>query len=78
MCEDSPRESRAEDQTHLKAELRRMDPEIKAIVSSGYSNDAVIAEHHAHGFKAAVVKPFDLAELSRGLKEVIGAGREGR
>ncbi len=52
--------------------LRRLDPDVKAIVSSGYSNDAVIADHQQYGFRAAVVKPFDLGELSRHLEELIG------
>ena len=30
--------------------LREIDPGVRAIVSSGYSNDAVIADFRAHGF----------------------------
>ncbi|MFH0975248.1 MAG: ATP-binding protein [Spirochaetota bacterium] len=46
--------------------LTGFDPSVKAIVSSGYSNDPVMAEYKAHGFSGVIVKPYgvrDLAEL---------------
>ena len=42
-----------------------MHPEAKVIVSSGYSNDPVMANFREHGFCGAIVKPFQVAELSR-------------
>ena len=35
-----------------------IDPAIKAIVSSGYSNDPVMANHREHGFSAVLSKPY--------------------
>ena len=43
--------------------LKKIDPEIKAIVSSGYSNDPVMANFRAYGFEGAVSKPYKVAEI---------------
>jgi len=43
--------------------LRGIDPEIKAIVCSGYSTDPVMAEYEAYGFQAVIAKPYQLADL---------------
>ena len=51
--------------------LRDYDPEVKAIVSSGYSNDEVMAEYEAHGFVGMLNKPFKIAALSQVLKKVL-------
>jgi CheY-like chemotaxis protein len=53
--------------------LREIDPDVRAIVSSGYSNDAVLSEHRAHGFRAMVAKPYRMEDLARALSEAIGA-----
>ena len=52
-------------------ELRKLDPEVKAIVVSGYSNDPVLANYEAYGFKGRVAKPFSLLELSLALNGVL-------
>jgi DNA-binding NarL/FixJ family response regulator len=52
-------------------ELLAIDPAVKAIVSSGYSNDPVMADHLAYGFKGIVAKPFVVQELSGTLHAVI-------
>jgi len=46
------------------AVIQQIDPEVKAIVSSGYSNDPVMANHEAYGFKACVVKPYRPNQLA--------------
>jgi nitrogen-specific signal transduction histidine kinase/CheY-like chemotaxis protein len=51
--------------------LRKIDPDVKAIVSSGYSNDPIIANYKNYGFKGFVTKPFKLEELTKILKQVI-------
>ncbi len=43
--------------------LRQFDPAVKAIVSSGYSDDSVIANYAEHGFRAFLRKPYHLDEL---------------
>ncbi|MCX8107749.1 MAG: ATP-binding protein, partial [Verrucomicrobiae bacterium] len=53
--------------------LRDIDPRVKAIVSSGYSEDAIMANYREHGFVASIEKPYRLQELSRVLQHVIEA-----
>lgn len=48
-----------------------LDPTAAVIVSSGYSNDPVIAEYRHYGFRGAVCKPYRLQELSAILHEVL-------
>jgi PAS domain S-box-containing protein len=51
--------------------LREMDPQVKAIVSSGYSNDQVLADFQRYGFQGVLAKPYHLEELSTVLQQVI-------
>ena len=44
-------------------ELRALDPSIKAVVSSGYSDDAAMANYTEFGFQAAVAKPWTVREF---------------
>ncbi|MEW6116569.1 MAG: PAS domain S-box protein [Nitrospirota bacterium] len=46
------------------ARLREIDPAVKAIVSSGYSNDPVMAHYKEYGFAGMVIKPYRIQELS--------------
>jgi PAS domain S-box-containing protein len=57
------------------ARLLAIDPEVKAIVSSGYSTDPVMANYREHGFSGVAVKPYRLAELVRTLNNLLGTGR---
>lgn len=47
-----------------------IDPNVKAIVSSGYSNDSVMANYRDYGFKGALSKPYKLNDLSEVLRSV--------
>jgi PAS domain S-box-containing protein len=53
--------------------LREIDPQVKAIASSGYSHDPVMAGFREYGFSAAIAKPFNVAALSRTVHEVMTA-----
>ena len=53
--------------------LRDLDPHVKAIASSGYSNDPVMAGFREYGFSAAIAKPFNVAGLSKTVHEVMAA-----
>lgn len=53
--------------------LLEIDPNVRAIVSSGYSNDPVMAEYRAHGFKGVVAKPYRIKELREAVHRVIKA-----
>jgi PAS domain S-box-containing protein len=50
--------------------LRQFDPQVKAIVASGYSNDPVLSRYATFGFHGVVAKPFRLAELSQALHQI--------
>jgi CheY-like chemotaxis protein len=52
-------------------ELREMDPEVKAIVSSGYSNDPIMANFEEYGFVGVVLKPYKIEELGKVLQKII-------
>jgi DNA-binding NarL/FixJ family response regulator len=45
-------------------ELLKIDPDVKAIASSGYSIDPIIAEYEQFGFAGAIPKPYLIEELS--------------
>lgn len=53
--------------------LRQLNPNVKAIVSSGYSTDPVMADHAAHGFRGVIAKPYELRDLSDTVCRVISA-----
>jgi PAS domain S-box-containing protein len=50
--------------------LMKIDPHVTAIVSSGYSNDTVMANFREYGFRAVLVKPYLPQQLSEVLSEV--------
>lgn len=52
-------------------ELLKIDPNVRAVVSTGYSKDPVLQDYEAHGFKGAVCKPYDVHELTGMLWQVI-------
>jgi PAS domain S-box-containing protein len=54
--------------------LVEMDKNVKAIVSSGYSNDPVMAEYWKYGFTGALNKPYKLHEINEVLTLVIAGG----
>ncbi|RLB90540.1 MAG: hypothetical protein DRH50_12220 [Deltaproteobacteria bacterium] len=51
--------------------LLELDPDVKAIVSSGYSNDPVMADFRKYGFRAVVAKPYEIKELGEVIHKTI-------
>jgi PAS domain S-box-containing protein len=51
--------------------LRRYDPGVKAIVSSGYSSDLAMSDFLQHGFRGMVAKPYDITELASVIRNVL-------
>ena len=51
--------------------LIRIHPDIKAIVSSGYSNDPVMANFRKYGFRGMLSKPYNIDDMGRILSKVI-------
>ena len=53
------------------SQLRGVDPAVKAVVMSGYSNDPVLASYRDYGFLGVLGKPFKAGDLARVLSEVL-------
>ena len=51
--------------------LREIDPDVKAIVSSGYSNDTIMANYGEYGFCAVIAKPYKIDKLNKIIAENI-------
>jgi len=51
--------------------LLEIDPDVKAIISSGYSIDPVITNFRQYGFSGSMAKPYTGKELSHILDEVV-------
>ena len=51
--------------------LHKINPEAKAIVSSGYSTAPVMANFEEYGFSGVVAKPYDVKELSEIIEHVL-------
>ena len=51
--------------------LKEIDPSVKAIVSSGYSDNPVIADYKQYGFCEVVAKPYEMVEFSQKLYRVV-------
>jgi signal transduction histidine kinase/CheY-like chemotaxis protein len=51
--------------------LVEIDPEVKAIVVSGYANDPVMANYKKYGFSGVLPKPHEIHELDETLQKVI-------
>jgi signal transduction histidine kinase/ActR/RegA family two-component response regulator len=54
--------------------LLEIDPHVKAIVSSGYSEDPIMSEFKKYGFAGVIAKPYKVSELSRVLHAITGNG----
>ncbi len=51
--------------------ILEIDPEAKAIASSGYSSDPIMSHYREYGFCGAISKPFRIETLAQLLSEVI-------
>jgi two-component system cell cycle sensor histidine kinase/response regulator CckA len=52
--------------------LLEIDSNVKAIVSSGYSNDPVMSNYSRYGFRNALKKPYRMGEMSEALDSILG------
>lgn len=50
--------------------LRALDPHIKAIVTSGYSDDPIMCNFQEHGFQGILVKPYKIVDLAKILESM--------
>jgi two-component system cell cycle sensor histidine kinase/response regulator CckA len=51
--------------------IRKIDPGVPAIVSSGYSNDPVMADFKHFGFQAMVSKPYEVKHMTKTIRELL-------
>jgi two-component system cell cycle sensor histidine kinase/response regulator CckA len=55
--------------------LRKMDPNVNAIICSGYSDEAALSQFLTYGFRAALPKPFTRNELADVLRRSLEAAK---
>ena len=53
-------------------EILKIDPNVRAIVSSGYSTDPIMARFREYGFCATMTKPYKLQEIAAVIERVLG------
>ena len=51
--------------------LRMIDPAVRAVVASGYSNDPVLADYAHFGFQGVVSKPYTISDLGETVHAVL-------
>lgn len=51
--------------------LHEIDPFVKAVVSSGYSTDPIVANFRQYGFAGILTKPYTATEMSEIIKKVL-------
>jgi PAS domain S-box-containing protein len=54
--------------------LLAIDPAVRVIISSGYSEDPVMSDFRAYGFRGVAIKPYRIRELSEVVANVIRRG----
>ena len=54
--------------------LSRIDPQVRAIATSGYASGAVLSSPSAFGFRASLSKPYTMTELADVIDSVLGSG----
>lgn len=52
-------------------QLLKLDPQVCAIVSSGYSRDPVLGSYRQHGFRGILPKPYGLDQLRKAIADVL-------
>ena len=58
--------------------LKRMTPDLVSIVSSGYSNNPVMANYKEYGFTDVVVKPYKMEDLKQVMFRLLGKKKNGQ
>ena len=52
-------------------ELLKIDTDVRAVVTSGYSNNPIISEYKRYGFKGFITKPYNVIDLSKIIHGII-------
>jgi PAS domain S-box-containing protein len=56
-------------------QLKKIDPHVSAIVSSGYTTNEAMTDFESFGFRGVIFKPYKIRELSETLQKVLAAAR---
>jgi DNA-binding NtrC family response regulator len=51
--------------------LLQIDPDVRAVISSGHTTDPLMVNYREYGFKGVVAKPFTIEELCKTLSDVM-------
>jgi PAS domain S-box-containing protein len=51
--------------------LKEIDPDVRAIVSSGYATNPVLSNYSDYGFRGELVKPFRISTLKKEMKAIL-------
>jgi CheY-like chemotaxis protein len=62
----------------LVKQLHEIDPWVKAVISSGYSDDPVLYDFKKYGFMGVVAKPYKIDELCTVVDAVMREARSDR
>jgi CheY-like chemotaxis protein len=59
-------------------ELMKIDPNVKAVVCSGYSNDPIMSFYEAFGFRGVIRKPYGMKQLNKLINDILSPGSPDR
>jgi two-component system cell cycle sensor histidine kinase/response regulator CckA len=51
--------------------LVEIDPDVKAVVSSGYSDDPALTNYRKQGFRSFLKKPYNVEDLQKILNSLL-------
>ena len=51
--------------------LKAFDPDVNAVVSTGFSNDPVVLDFASYGFSGKLTKPYKINDLKNVLEQLI-------
>jgi two-component system cell cycle sensor histidine kinase/response regulator CckA len=57
-------------------QIKRIDPKVKVLLSSGYSIDGQATEILNRGCEGFIQKPFNMEDLSKKIREVLNRPRK--
>ena len=51
--------------------LKAFDPDVNAVVSTGFSNDPVVLDFASYGFSGKLTKPYKINDMKKVLEQLI-------